>query len=148
MYLPGEVLRLFQHRNYGHNKKGNTSNPFRRWLRTGGFGIRQDGDRRLPTKEEQKHLFLDALGVPRNSKRRTKNRGIYHRVLNYLHLYLLFTHYKCGFILCYSHYSVLLQVNRKPTYVNSRSHVSRPCTSAEGFFEGTSGVLPRGFSSL
>ena len=62
--------------------KGKNQNSFRRSLRTGGFGIRQDGDRRLPTKEEQKHLFLDALGVPLNSERRTRNRGIYHRVLN------------------------------------------------------------------
>ncbi|KAL2619841.1 hypothetical protein R1flu_000046 [Riccia fluitans] len=37
----------------------------------------QDGDKRLPTKEEQKHLFLDAFGVPSESPRRIKDRGIY-----------------------------------------------------------------------
>ncbi|KAG0578100.1 hypothetical protein M758_5G198700 [Ceratodon purpureus] len=39
----------------------------------------QDGDKRMPTKEEQKQLYLDALGVPRNSPRRSNGRGIYWR---------------------------------------------------------------------
>ncbi|CAM6129940.1 unnamed protein product [Calypogeia fissa] len=37
----------------------------------------QDGDKRLPTKEEQKKLFLNAFGVPSDSLRRAKERGIY-----------------------------------------------------------------------
>lgn len=43
----------------------------------------QDGDKRMPTKEEQKRLYLDALGVPSNSPRRSNGRGIYWRhILN------------------------------------------------------------------
>ncbi|BBN15673.1 hypothetical protein MPTK1_6g21440 [Marchantia polymorpha subsp. ruderalis] len=37
----------------------------------------QDGDKRLPNKEQQKKLYLDAFGVPSNSPRREKDRGIY-----------------------------------------------------------------------
>eukprot|EP00897_Mesotaenium_endlicherianum_P005053 jgi/Mesen1/4576/ME000232S03835 len=37
----------------------------------------QDGNRRLPTKERQKEVFLDALGVPSDSCRREHGRGIY-----------------------------------------------------------------------
>ncbi|KAG0559152.1 hypothetical protein M758_10G081300 [Ceratodon purpureus] len=39
----------------------------------------QDGDKRMPTKEEQKQLFLDAIGVPAHSPRRNKGRGLYWR---------------------------------------------------------------------
>ncbi|KAL3681968.1 hypothetical protein R1sor_024924 [Riccia sorocarpa] len=37
----------------------------------------QDGDKRLLSKEEQKQLFLDAFGVPLQSPRRIKDRGIH-----------------------------------------------------------------------
>ncbi len=49
-------------------------------FRTEWVGVRQDGDKRMPTKEEQKQLYLDALGVPSNSPRRSNGRGIYWRV--------------------------------------------------------------------
>lgn len=39
----------------------------------------QDGDKRMPTKEEQKQLYLDVLGVPASSIRRSTGRGIYWR---------------------------------------------------------------------
>ncbi|GBG77632.1 hypothetical protein CBR_g24078 [Chara braunii] len=43
----------------------------------------QDGDRRLPTKEQQKELFLDAFGVPPYDERRERGRGLYTKhVLN------------------------------------------------------------------
>lgn len=44
------------------------------------IGVRQDGDKRMPTKEEQKQLYLDVLGVPASSIRRSTGRGIYWRV--------------------------------------------------------------------
>lgn len=40
----------------------------------------QDGNRRLPRKEAQKQLYLDALGVPRDDARRQVGRGLYAKV--------------------------------------------------------------------
>lgn len=51
-----------------------------RKLMTEWIGVRQDGDKRMPTKEEQKQLYLDVLGVPASSIRRSTGRGIYWRV--------------------------------------------------------------------
>lgn len=40
----------------------------------------QDGNRRLPRKEAQKQLYLDALGVRRDDPRREVGRGLYAKV--------------------------------------------------------------------